>query len=220
MSTPPCAEVYVSNGLGSVIEIHGAHGYLLSSFLSPTSNHRTDDYGGSFENRIRFPLEVVDAIRSAIPKDMPLFFRISGSEDIEQSLPDTPSWRIEDTVRFAPILHKHGVDFLDLSSGGLHPKQKHAPASFGPAYQVRFAEAVKRAVPNLIVGCVGRITNGHVAQDILDKGQADAVLVGRGFLKNPGLVWAFADDLGVEVNQAHQISWGFMGRKKEKGNAT
>ncbi|KIY64664.1 FMN-linked oxidoreductase [Cylindrobasidium torrendii FP15055 ss-10] len=194
-----------------VVEIHSAHGYLLSEFLSPSNNQRTDDYGGSFENRIRFPLEVVDAVRAAIP-NTPLFYRISGSENLETSLPDTPSWRAEDTARFAPILKAHGVDFLDVSSGGTHPAQK---AVIGPAYQAPLAEAAKKAAPDLIVGAVGMITDGHIAQNVLDKGQADVVLVGRPFQKNPGLVWSFADDLGVDITVAHQIRWGIKGRTRK-----
>ncbi len=211
----------------SVIEIHGAHGYLLSEFVSPTSNKRTDEYGGSFENRIRLPLEVVDAVRSVIPESMPLFYRyvpietlyssganignrISGSENLETSLPDEPSWRVEDTARIAPILAAHGIDFLDVSSGGNHYAQK---AVVGPAYQAPLAHAAKKAAPNLVVGAVGLITDGHIAQGVLDKGQADAVLVGRGFQKNPGLVWSFAEDLDVEVTLANQIHWGFRGRR-------
>ncbi|KIY67527.1 FMN-linked oxidoreductase [Cylindrobasidium torrendii FP15055 ss-10] len=195
-----------------VIEIHGAHGYLISEFLSPTSNQRTDAYGGSFENRIRFPLEIVDAVRAAIPADMPLFFRISGSENLEISLPDTPSWRVEDTARLAPILHAHGIDFLDVSSGGNHPAQKTGPTT---AYQAPFAEAAKKAAPNLVVGSVGRYTDAHIAQNALDKGMADVILVGRGFLKDPALVWTFAEQLGVEVNLANQIYWAFRGRRKQ-----
>lgn len=200
----------------SAIEIHGAHGYLISEFLSPTSNQRTDAYGGSFENRIRFPLEIVDAIRAAIPSDMPLFFRISGSENLETSLPDTPSWRMEDTARLAPILHAHGVDFLDVSSGGNHVAQKTGPTT---AYQAPLAEAAKKAAPNLVVGSVGRYTDAHAAQSALDKGMADAILVGRGFLKDPALVWTFAEQLGVEVNLANQIHWAFKGRRKQGATA-
>ncbi|KAK0495078.1 hypothetical protein EDD18DRAFT_1396401 [Armillaria luteobubalina] len=174
-----------------VIEIHGAHGYLLTGFTSPTSNHRTDEYGGSFENRIRFPLEVVDAIRSVIPETMPLFYRS------------------EDTVRYAAILAQHGIDFLDVSSGGNNSRQKIA---LGPAYQAHFSHAVKKSNPGFLVGTVGRIYDGLVAQEVLDKGQADVILVGRQFLKNPGLVWTFADDLGVKIRAAHQIRWGFGGR--------
>ncbi|PBK58825.1 FMN-linked oxidoreductase [Armillaria solidipes] len=192
-----------------VIEIHGAHGYLLTEFISPTSNHRTDEYGGSFENRIRFPLEVVDAVRSVIPDSMPLFYRISGSENLENIFPDSPSWRSEDTVRYAAILAQHGVDFLDVSSGGNNARQK---ITMGPAYQAHFSHAVKKSNPGLLVGTVGRINDGLVAQEVLDKGQADVILVGRQFLKNPGLVWAFADDLGVKIRAAHQIRWGFGGK--------
>lgn len=193
-----------------VIEIHNAHGYLLFSFLSPISNTRTDEYGGSFENRIRLTLEVVDAIRDVIPEDMPLFLRVSATEWLEEALPNEPSWRVEDTVKLAGILSERGVDFLDVSSGGSHPK---AIMKGGPAYQAPFAEAVKQAVGDkLVVGSVGSITNGKIAQEVLDKGQADVILVGRQFQKNPAVVWAFASDVGVAIKVANQIGWGFGGR--------
>jgi 2,4-dienoyl-CoA reductase-like NADH-dependent reductase (Old Yellow Enzyme family) len=193
-----------------VIEIHNAHGYLLFSFLSPISNTRTDEYGGSFENRIRLTLEVVDAIRDIIPEDMPLFLRVSATEWLEEALPNERSWGVEDTVKLADILAEHGVDFLDVSSGGSHPK---AMMKLGPAYQAPFAQAVKEAVGDkLVVGSVGSINNGNIAQEVLDKGQADVVLVGRQFQKNPATVWAFASDLGVAIKLANQIGWGFGGR--------
>ncbi|KAI1793241.1 FMN-linked oxidoreductase [Ganoderma leucocontextum] len=196
-----------------VIEIHNAHGYLLDSFVSPVSNKRTDEYGGSFENRIRFTLETVDAVRAVIPPDMPLFLRISATDWLEESLPDEPSWRSEDTVRLAGILADHGVDLIDVSTGGVHPLQK---VKSGPAYQAPFAEAVKKAHGDkIIVSTVGVITDGKTAQGCLDKGQADVVMVGRYFQKNPGLVWQFAEDLGVKIKVAHQIEWGFKGRGKE-----
>ncbi|KAF8069077.1 hypothetical protein FPV67DRAFT_1491012 [Lyophyllum atratum] len=198
-----------------VIEIHNAHGYLLHSFVSPVSNKRTDEYGGSFENRIRLTVEIIDAIRAVIPKDMPLFLRISATDWLEETMPNEPSWTSKDTVRLAHIIYEHGVDFLDISSGGNHPAQK---VKGGPAYQACFAEDVKRSLPaghGLLVGSVGQITSGQIAQTILDKDQADAVLVGRGFQKNPGLVWTFADDLGVEIRHANQIGWGFVGRAKK-----
>lgn len=195
-----------------LIEIHNAHGYLLHSFLSPISNKRTDEYGGSFENRIRLTLEVVDAIRDTIPEDMPLFLRISATDWIEKSLPNEPSWRLEDTVKLAGILAEHGVDFLDISSGGNHPVAKGVIQS-GPAYQAPFAQAVKQAVGDkLVVGCVGSITDGKIAQEVLNKGQADVVFVGRFFQKNPASVWAFASDLGVAIKIANQVVWGFGGR--------
>ncbi|THH32908.1 hypothetical protein EUX98_g1241 [Antrodiella citrinella] len=193
-----------------VIDLNNAHGYLLDSFLSPAVNTRLDEYGGSFENRIRFTLEVVDAIRAVIPPSIPFFVRVSATDWLEESLPHTPSWKSEDTVKLAGILADHGVDVLDVSTGGNHPKQK---IKGGPAYQAPFAEAVKKAVGHkILVTAVGTITNGHVAQEILDKGQADAVFVGRQFQKNPGTVWAFAEDLGVKITVAHQIEWAFVGR--------
>ncbi|KAG0708002.1 hypothetical protein DFH29DRAFT_894579 [Suillus ampliporus] len=193
-----------------VIEIHNAHGYLLFSFLSPVSNQRTDEYGGSFDNRIRLTLEVVDAIREVIPEDMPLFLRVSATEWLEETLPNESFWLVEDTVKLAGVLAEHGVDFLDVSSGGSHPK---ANMKLGPAYQAPFAQAVKQAIGDkLVVGSVGSITEGKIAQEVLDKGQADVILVGRQFQKNPATVWAFASDLGVAIKLANQIGWGFIGR--------
>ncbi|KXN87319.1 Putative NADPH dehydrogenase C23G7.10c [Leucoagaricus sp. SymC.cos] len=190
-----------------VIEIHSAHGYLLSSFLSPSSNVRTDEYGGSFENRIRALVEVVDAVRSVIPETMPLFVRVSGTEWLEQVAPNDPQWRSEDTVRLAPILAAHGVDLLDVSSGGINARQRLID---GEAYQAHLAGDVKRAVGDkLLVGAVGSLGRGVVAQKVLDRGWADVTFVGREFQKNPGLVWSMADELGVEVTHAKQIHWGF-----------
>lgn len=141
-------------------------------------------------------------------------YSISATDWLEESLADEPSWRSDDTVRLAPILFEHGVDFLDVSSGGNHPAQRIIG---GPAYQAPFAAAVKKALAstpaaNMVVGTVGSITDGHIAQGVLDKGQADVAIVGRQFQKNPGTVWAMAEDLGVEVHLAHQIGWGFKGR--------
>ncbi|KZT09150.1 FMN-linked oxidoreductase [Laetiporus sulphureus 93-53] len=193
-----------------VIEIHNAHGYLLHEFVSPVSNKRTDEYGGSFVNRIRLTLEVVDAVRSIIPPDMPLFLRISATDWLEESLSEEPSWTAEETVRLAGILAEHDVDLLDVSTGGLHPAQK---IDGGPAYQARFAEMVKKAHGDRIrVATVGAVSDGHTAQNVLDKGQADVVFVARQFQKNPGTVWQFAEELGVDLTIAHQIEWGFMGR--------
>jgi 2,4-dienoyl-CoA reductase-like NADH-dependent reductase (Old Yellow Enzyme family) len=119
---------------------------------------------------------------------IPLVPRVSATEWLEEALPNEPSWRIEDTVKLAGILAEHGIDFLDVSSGGNHPK---AIMKVGPAYQALFAQAVKEAIGDkLVVGSVGSITNGKIAQEVLDKGQADVVLVGRQFQKNPVTVWA------------------------------
>ncbi|KAF9565502.1 FMN-linked oxidoreductase [Agrocybe pediades] len=218
-----------------VVEIHAAHGYLLSSFLSPASNKRTDEYGGSFENRIRIVLEIVDRVRAVIPQTMPLFLRISATDWLEESLPHEPSWRSEDTVRLAPILYAHGVDFLDVSSGGNH-YQQHIHA--GPSYQAPFAHDVMKALgavstypsaktenkgnvdpskppSRLIVGTVGAITSGTQAEGLLKDGKADVIVVGRQFQKNPGTVWEWAEQLGVDIQIANQIRWGFKGRGKK-----
>jgi 2,4-dienoyl-CoA reductase-like NADH-dependent reductase (Old Yellow Enzyme family) len=193
------------------IEIHNAHGYLLHSFLSPASNKRTDAYGGSFENRIRLTLEVVDLARSAIPDHMPLLLRISATDWLEEAGID--GWTVEQTVKLAEILADRGVDLLDVSSGGLHEKQR---IRAGPGYQEPFAKAVKDKVgPKMAVGTVGSITNGKQANGYLEDDNLDVAFVGRYFQKNPGLVWQFADDLGVEGRWANQIRWGFGGRGKK-----
>ncbi len=192
-----------------VIEIHNAHGYLLHSFLSPVSNHRTDAYGGSFENRTRLTRELVTLTRDLIPKDMPLFLRISATDWLENDSEITESWTVPDTVRLAEMIQALGVDLLDVSSGGLHPRQQ---VKTGPGYQAPFAKAVKEKLgEKMAVGTVGTITSGKQANTLLEEG-LDLAIVGRMFQKNPGLVWAFAEDLGVQVNVANQIRWGFGGR--------
>lgn len=194
-----------------VIEIHNAHGYLLHQFFSPVTNKRTDSYGGNFDNRTRLTIDVVDAVRAVIPEDMPLFLRISATDWLEKSLPEEASWTLDDTVRLAPILVKHGVDFIDVSSGGAHPQQKIEKGE-EPAYQAFLANAVKKVVKGkAYVGSVGGITSGQIAQAILEREDADVAIVGRHFQKNPGAVWQFADDLSVSIHVAHQIEWGFAG---------
>jgi len=134
--------------------------------------------------------------------------RISATDWLEEALPNEPSWQSADTVKLAGILATRGVDFLDVSSGGLHPAQK-IRRSDTAAYQAPFAHDVKIALGDkLLVGSVGAIADGHLAQDILEKGKADVAIVGRQFQKNPGTVWAFAEDLGVDIFLAHQIEWG------------
>ncbi|KAJ5467192.1 hypothetical protein N7475_004944 [Penicillium sp. IBT 31633x] len=198
------------------IEIHNAHGYMLMSFLSPATNDRTDQYGGSFENRIRLSLEIAKLTRDNVPKDMPIFLRVSATDWLEESLPDQPSWRVEDTVRFAQVLAEKGdIDVLDISSGGNHEKQ-HIHAK--PGFQSPFAIAVKRAVGDkLFVGSVGMIDSAQLANSLVEKEGLDFVLVGRGFQKNPGLVWTWADDLNVEISMANQIRWGFASRGTGNG---
>lgn len=203
-----------------VIELHFAHGYLVSSFLSPAVNKRTDHYGGSFENRTRLAVELVDDVRSIMPESMPLFVRISASDWLEEN-PDFPeSWTVEQSAELAKILARHGVDVLDVSSGGNHARQK---VKGGPGYQAPFAKYIKRAVgDSLLVSSVGSIKTGEMAQKVIAGSEAsddtplDLIAVGRPFLKNPGLVWAWADELGVSVQVANQIGWGFGGRAAKK----
>ncbi|KAF7898996.1 uncharacterized protein EAF01_008209 [Botrytis porri] len=194
------------------IEIHGAHGYLLHQFLSPATNKRTDDYGGSFENRIRLSLEIVDTVRQIMPKEMPLFFRVSATEWLEH-LASEPSWDVQESIKLAKVLATHGVDVLDVSSGGNDPRQK---INGGPGYQAPFARQIKLAVgDSLLVGTVGSITSGVQANDLLKDNGLDMIFSGRMFQKNPGLVWTFADELDVDIKVANQIQWGFGGHRRK-----
>ncbi|MBT2472358.1 NADH:flavin oxidoreductase/NADH oxidase [Streptomyces sp. ISL-66] len=183
-----------------VIEIHGAHGYLIGQFLSPHSNRRTDAYGGSFENRTRLALEVVDAIRAVWPEELPLFFRISATDWLEED-----GWTAAETVRLAALLQEHGVDLLDVSTGGLAPG---ARIPVGPGYQVPFAARVK-AETALPVAAVGLITEPEQAEKILANGEADAVLLGRELLRDPFWARRAAAELGAEIRTPDQYlrSW-------------
>lgn len=193
-----------------VIEIHSGHGRLLHQFLSPASNVRTDKYGGSFENRTRLTLEVVELTRAIIPDSMPLFIRISATDWLENTPYEGPSWTVEDSVRLAPLLADRGVDLIDVSSGGLHPAQKIDQV---PNYQAPFAMRIKKAVGDrALVSTVGRIVKGKQANDLLegkDGEPLDLTAVGRMFQKEPGLVWTWAEELGVQIHVANQIRWGF-----------
>jgi len=192
------------------IEIHNAHGYLLHEFLSPVSNKRTDKYGGSWENRVRLTLEVVEETRKIIPESMPLFLRISATDFLEGQDEFPESWTGEDTVKLAPLLAERGLDALDVSGGGNHPKQA---AETKPGYQSSYAVKVKNAVGDkLIVGAVGMIENATLANKLLTSDGLDFVAVGRAFQKNPGLVFTWGDELSLRVNMPNQIRWGFAGR--------
>lgn len=183
-----------------VLEVHGAHGYLIGEFLSPQSNKRTDAYGGSFENRTRLALEVVDAVRAVWPEELPLFFRISATDWLEGE-----GWTADETVRLAALLLEHGVDLLDVSTGGLAP---HARIPVGPGYQVPFAARVK-AETALPVAAVGLITEPEQAEKILANGEADAILLGRELLRDPYWARRAAAELGAEVRMPAQYhrSW-------------
>lgn len=205
-----------------VIELHFAHGYLVSSFFSPATNKRTDQYGGSFENRIRLALELVDATREVIPKEMPLFVRISATDwlDTNPEWNGGESWTVDESVKLAQILATRGVDVLDVSSGGNHRMQK---VIGGPGYQAPFAKKIKAAVGDkLLVSTVGSIKEGPLAEKLIkgsdEEGDTPLDLVGAGrmFQKNPGLVWQWADELETAIVVAHQIGWGFGGRAAKK----
>ncbi|MEU6183332.1 NADH:flavin oxidoreductase/NADH oxidase [Streptomyces coeruleorubidus] len=178
-----------------IAEIHGAHGYLINEFLSPHSNHRTDAYGGSYENRTRFALEVVDAVREVWPEDKPLFFRVSATEWLDEG-----GWTADDTVRFATDLRAHGVDLLDVSTGG-NASGVRIPTD--PGYQVPFAARVKQET-GLPVAAVGLITEVEQAEKILANGEADAVLLGRELLRNPSWARLAARELGGDVRVPDQ----------------
>jgi 2,4-dienoyl-CoA reductase-like NADH-dependent reductase (Old Yellow Enzyme family) len=178
-----------------IAEIHGAHGYLINEFLSPHSNHRTDAYGGSHENRTRFALEVVDAVREVWPDDKPLFFRVSATEWL-----DDGGWTADDTVRFAADLRAHGIDLLDVSTGG-NASGVRIPTT--PGYQVPFAARVRNET-SLPVAAVGLITDVEQAEKILANGEADAVLLGRELLRTPSWARHAARELGGEVRVPDQ----------------
>ncbi|KAL4952899.1 NADH-dependent flavin oxidoreductase [Aspergillus filifer] len=188
------------------IEIHAAHGYLLSSFLSPASNQRVDRYGGSFENRIRLAMDIAQLTRDTVGDQVPVFLRVSATDWMDDQ--DGAGWKSEDTVRFAEALAAQGaVDLIDISSGGVVSTQK---IKAGPAFQVPFAAAVKRAVGDrMLVAAVGMINNGQLAERILNEEELDVILVGRAFQRDTGLAWHFAKDLDVEIAMAAQIRWGF-----------
>jgi NADPH2 dehydrogenase len=171
-----------------VIELHFAHGYLAHEFLSPLSNRRTDAYGGSLENRMRFPLELFDAVRAVWPKEKPLGVRISATDWVPGG------WDVEQSIAFVRELQKRGCDFVDVSSGGLSPDQKIAA---GPGFQVPFSQAIKQAT-GMTTMSVGMITQPAQAEEIVATGQADFVSLARGFIRNPRWVWDAADALGGE----------------------
>ncbi|MDR6666376.1 NADH:flavin oxidoreductase/NADH oxidase [Rhizobium sp. 1399] len=176
------------------VQIHGAHGYLLHQFLSPLSNQRTDEYGGSLENRARFPLEVLDAVRDAFPSDRPVTMRVSATDWVEGGL------EISESVEFARMLEARGCDAIHVSSGGLHPSQA-IPIS--PSYQVPLARAIKSAVKMPVIA-VGLITEPTQAEAIVATGDADLIALARAILYDPRWPWHAAAELGGQVKAANQ----------------
>jgi 2,4-dienoyl-CoA reductase-like NADH-dependent reductase (Old Yellow Enzyme family) len=172
-----------------VVEIHAAHGYLLHEFFSPLSNNRPDEYGGTFENRVRILLEIIDAINEVWPKHLPFFVRISASDWT------VGGWTLEESIQLTRILQTKGVDLIDCSSGGNIP---HAKITVGPGYQVHFAEAIKKET-GILTGAVGIITTTEQAEEILASGKADVVIMARQLLRDPYFPLHAAKALNVDV---------------------
>lgn len=182
-----------------LIELHGAHGYLLHQFLSPLSNHRTDNYGGSFENRTRLVREVIAAVREVWPEHLPLWLRISATDWSEGG------WDVEQTVQLAREVKSMGVDLVDISSGGLMP---HVKIPLSPGYQVPFAARVRHDA-GIATGAVGLITESTHAARIIDEGAADVVLIARESLRDPYFPRRAAQELGVTITapEQYQRAW-------------
>jgi NADPH2 dehydrogenase len=176
------------------LEVHSAHGYLLHQFLSPISNKRTDQYGGSLQNRLRYPLEVFDAVRAAFPERKPVGIKVSATDWVDGG------WDIEQTIAFAHELKKRGADWIDVSSGGVSSLQK---IPLGPGYQVPVAQAIKQAT-GLTTIAVGLITEPSQAEDIVASGKADMVALARGMLYDPRWGWHAAVQLGGQVEAPPQ----------------
>ncbi|WP_420994175.1 NADH:flavin oxidoreductase/NADH oxidase [Cupriavidus sp. 30B13] len=172
------------------LELHGGHGYLMHQFLSPIANQRTDEYGGSLQNRMRFVLEVFDVVRAAIPTGMPLGIKLSATDWVEGG------WDIGQTVELSGELRRRGVDWIVLSSGGISPLQKISPA---PGYQVPFSEAVRQAT-GAVTTAVGLITEPRQAEEIVAGGKADLVAIARAMLYDPRWPWHAAAELGGQVS--------------------
>jgi 2,4-dienoyl-CoA reductase-like NADH-dependent reductase (Old Yellow Enzyme family) len=176
------------------IQLHSAHGYLLHQFLSPLANHRDDEYGGTLENRLRFPLEVFDAVREVVPARTGLTVRVSGTDWVEGG------WTIEQTIAYAKALEARGCVAIHISSGGLSPAQK---IPLGPNYQVPLARAVKAAVKMPVV-TVGLITEPQQAEAVIGTGDADLVALARAMLYDPRWPWHAAAELGAHIKPANQ----------------
>jgi 2,4-dienoyl-CoA reductase-like NADH-dependent reductase (Old Yellow Enzyme family) len=176
------------------IEVHAAHGYLLHEFLSPLSNRRSDEFGGSLENRMRLPLAVAETVRQTVPNALPVFVRISATDWADGG------WDLQQSIEFAKRLRSVGIDLIDCSSGGLVADAKIA---VGPGYQVPFAEAIRRE-SGIATAAVGMITDPVQADEILRAGQADAVMVAREFLRDPYLGFTAARELGESIDVPRQ----------------
>ncbi|MEO7529925.1 MAG: NADPH dehydrogenase NamA [Sediminibacterium sp.] len=183
-----------------VIEIHAAHGYLVHQFLSPLSNMRTDEYGGSFDNRIRLLLEMVVAVKEVWPANLPLFVRISATDWVEGG------WDISDSIKLSGLLKQAGVHLIDCSSGG---NLGHAKIPLGPGYQVPFAKEIRQQT-NMLTGAVGLIREAQQAEDILQNGEADLVIMARELLRDPYF------PLHAAAHLQHDVEWPLQYQRAKK----
>lgn len=191
-----------------VIEIHAAHGYLFHEFLSPLSNKRTDEYGGTLENRMRFPLETARRVRAAVPENLPVFVRISATDWTEGG------WDLEQSIEFCRELKNIGIDLIDVSTGGNVPD---APIPIAPGYQVPFAAEIRKQV-GIATAAVGMISEPQQAEEVLQKGEADAVLLAREFLRDPYFPFRAAKELGGEVDVPKQYGRAIDLRKAKSAD--
>ncbi|KIQ67109.1 oxidoreductase [Kitasatospora griseola] len=187
-----------------VVEVHGAHGYLVHQFLSPLTNHRTDGYGGDFAGRSRLAREIAGAVRAVWPAELPVLFRVSATDWVT----DRPSWTVEESVLLAKELQAIGIDLVDVSSGGLVP---NARITVGPGYQVPFAAQIRREA-GIPVSAVGMITEPDQAEQVLTDGEADAVMLGRELLRDPYWPLHAAKALGVDRNWPAQYGFAVGSR--------
>ncbi|EGC30744.1 hypothetical protein DICPUDRAFT_41003 [Dictyostelium purpureum] len=183
-------------------ELHFSHGYLAMQFLSPTSNTRTDQYGGSFENRTRILFEIIDAVKKVWPSNKPILVRISAEEWV-----GSQGWTIEDSIQLAKKLEEVGIDWLDVSSGG---NNQHQKIKGGAMYQVPFAKSIKESpgISKMLISTVGSITTGNQAESILLDNSADFILFGRPFLRNPNFTYELAYQLNTKIDYALQYNQG------------
>ena len=191
-------------------EVHAAHGYLAHEFLSPLSNTRTDDYGGSLANRARFPLEIIRAVRTAFPAHLPVWVRVSATDWVSAAADTPEGLSLEDSIAFARLVQAEGIDLLDVSSGGNDPRQQ---IPLGPGYQVAFADRIRRET-GLSTGTVGMITDPAQADQIIRTGQADVVLLARELLREPYWPLRAADALH------HPASWPVQYERAAKGKVS
>ena len=182
----------------NLVELHAAHGYLMHQFLSPITNKRKDEYGGSLENRMRFVLEIFDAVKSATPKDFPVCIRISATDWIEGG------WDLDQSIELAKQLEERGCGYIHVSTGGVDGGLQKMPAIHS-GYQLSFAEAIKKEVTMPVIG-VGLITKPQEAEDVINEGKADLIALGRGMLYDPRWGWHAAAELGAKVAGVKQYA--------------